>query len=505
MMAEAHRRNHMTLNELIKGIVNVSLDMTIEVRKLVMDSRIIQTGDLFIALPGLNVDGREFIDSAIEHGASAVLWECEQGVVPIPIAWRQSSSGTRIPVIAVENLTHQVGVLADRYYHHPSKSMFVVGITGTNGKTSCSQFIAEAINPATPCAMMGTMGWGFPGELNASTHTTPDAIHCHQWLDELLQQGAKSVAMEVSSHALDQGRVTGVAFDCAVFTNLSHDHLDYHRDMESYAAAKQKLFLLPDTKHYVINIDDEFGTSLAQQLHGASCLRYGIKSEADITATDISLTQAGLKFRLHTPVGEGIVQSSVYGKFNVYNLLATAGVLLSMGYDINQIVQRLSALSGVAGRLQAITAPQQPVFIVDYAHTPDALENALCAIKDHFDGRIWCVMGCGGDRDKHKRPKMAAIAEAMAQHVVLTNDNPRSESPMAIINDMLAGMHQPEKVKIELDREAAIVYASQHASSGDVIVVAGKGHETYQQIGDRKLPFSDKAIIDRLLSEAAHD
>lgn len=507
MMAAARSSNHMTLKELLKGILDVMLDRTIEVSCLVLDSRNVQSGDLFLAIPGISVDGRDFIESAIEHGAAAVLWECEQGTVPIPIAWRQSPAGTRVPVIAVEDLTHKVGVLADRYYHHPSKSMYVVGITGTNGKTSCSQFIAQAIDTDSHCAVMGTMGWGFLGELHDTTHTTPDAVRCHQWLDDLVQQGAKTVAMEVSSHALDQGRVTGVAFDCAVFTNLSHDHLDYHGDMVNYGNAKQKLFLSVDTKHHVINIDDAFGLRLAEQLPaGTRCIRYAIDNPAaaEISATNIIQTEQGLKFTLHIASDSADVQSQVYGKFNIYNLLATAGVMLSLGYTLKQIVTRLALISGIAGRLQVLRAARQPVFVIDYAHTPDALENVLLAIKAHFAGELWCVLGCGGDRDSQKRPKMAAIAETHANHVVITNDNPRSESPLAIVQDMLAGTRHPDRAKVELDREAAIMFAYQHAVAGDVILVAGKGHENYQLIGDKKLPFSDQAVIERILNEAQH-
>ena len=506
MMADAYSSNDMSLAALLKGILDLPKDMMIEVARLTLDSRHVQSGDLFLATPGINVDGRDYIDSAISQGACAVLWECEQGSVPIPIAWRQSPSGTTVPVIAVEDLTHKVGVLADRFYHQPSKSMFVVGITGTNGKTSSSQFIAQAIDTDSHCAVMGTMGWGFLGELNETTHTTPDAVRCHQWLDTLLQQGAKTVAMEVSSHALDQGRVNGVAFDCAVFTNLSHEHLDYHGDMVNYAKAKQRLFLFPDTRHHVINVDDEFGLRLAENLPaGTSCVRYGIDNlaAADISATNIVQTEQGLQFQLQTASAVAEVQSQVYGKFNIYNLLATAGVMLSMGYDLKQIVKRLALIHGVAGRLQVIRAGNQPVFVIDYAHTPDALENVLLAIKAHFHGRLWCVMGCGGDRDKQKRSKMAAIAEANAEQVVLTNDNPRSESPQAIVQDMQAGMRYPDKAMVELDREAAIVFAYQHAAPTDVILVAGKGHENYQLIGDKKLPFSDQAVIERILKKEA--
>lgn len=506
MMAAMQQNNSITLQALLDGIVDVALDAIIEVKRLVLDSRQIQAGDVFIALPGRTVDGRQFIDKAIEQGACAVLWECEQGTVPIPIAWRQQGT-RRVPVIAIEDLTHKVGVFADRYYQGPSKSLRVVGITGTNGKTSCSQFIAQAIDPVSHCAVIGTTGWGFLNKLNTSTHTTPDAIRCHQWLADLKHSGAQAVAMEVSSHALDQGRVVGVHFDVAVFTNLTHDHLDYHGDMENYGRAKQKLFLLDMTAHHVINVDDPFGRQLAEQSPpGKACIRYGLNPDikTDVTAQHIIQTELGMKFELVTPVGRGQVQSRIYGRFNIYNLLATAGVMLALGYKLEDIINRLTIIQSVAGRLQVITAAALPVFVIDYAHTPDALENVLLAIKSHFHGRIWCVMGCGGDRDKQKRPKMAAIAEQHAYKVVMTNDNPRSEAPEAIVQDMLAGMSDANKAVVEFDREAAIRYAATHATQGDIVLIAGKGHEDYQIIGERKLPFSDKAVVDKFIAGVQH-
>ncbi len=507
MMAAMQQNNSITLQALLKGIVDLAQDLAIEVKRLVIDSRQVQPGDLFIALPGRTVDGRQFIDKALEKGACAVLWECEHGTVPIPIAWRQQGAQTRVPVIAIEDLTHKVGVLADRYYHAPSKSLHVIGITGTNGKTSCSQFIAQAIDPYSHCAVIGTLGWGFPNKLHTSTHTTPDALRCHQWLQELQQEGAQSVAMEVSSHALDQGRVVGVHFDVAVFTNLTHDHLDYHGDMETYGQAKRKLFLLDETAHHVINVDDEFGVQLAEQApFGKTCIRYGLKAdrELDVTAEKILQTELGMQFDLVTPIGNGRIQTRIYGKFNIYNLLATAGVMLALGYKLEQIIDRMATIQAVAGRLQVITARKLPVFVIDYAHTPDALENVLLAIKHHFRGHIWCVLGCGGDRDKQKRPKMAAIAEQHAYRVVITNDNPRSESPLAIVQDMLAGMRDASKAVIELDREAAIIHAARHAAVDDIVLIAGKGHEDYQIIADRKLPFSDKAVVDKVIAEVNH-
>ncbi len=508
MMSSPDKRDFISLNTLLDGIVALTQEFHIQINRLVMDSRIVQAGDLFIALPGLTSDGRDYIDDAIERGARAILWQCEQGAVPIPVSWRPSSSGNRVPVIAIEDLTNKVGVLADRFYHSPSKSLYAIGITGTNGKTSCSHFIAQAVEPYSHCGVIGTMGWGFTHALQASTHTTPDAITCHYWLRNMLDAGAKSVAMEVSSHALDQGRVAGIHFDCAVFTNLSHDHLDYHGDMESYGNAKRKLFQLDSIQHLVINVDDPFGQELASQNSAnKNLLRYGLDryNSPDISATDIEADESGTRFTLLTRDSRSEVHTHIYGLFNVYNLLATAGVMLSMDMSLEQIVHRLSSLDGIEGRLEVIGETGKPVFVIDYAHTPDALEQAIEAIQQHFKGNIWCVVGCGGDRDRQKRPAMGAIAERYADRVVITSDNPRTESPQVIADNMLAGMEKPDSAVVELDRKLAIQYAFENANDTDVILVAGKGHEDYQIIGNQKYPFSDKAIIKTLLQEGSDE
>lgn len=501
MMASTNSSDFMSLDSLLDGFVSLTADLDITIHRLVMDSRAVQSGDLFIALPGLQVDGRQFIHDAIERGAVAVVWQCDTGTVPIPVSWRPSSSGKKVPVIAIEDLTNKVGVLADRFYHHPSQSMFMVGITGTNGKTSCSHFIAQAIEPYAHCGIVGTLGWGFIDHLLESTHTTPDAVRCHQWLRELAGRGAKATAMEVSSHALDQGRVVGVKFDCAVFTNLTHDHLDYHGDMKSYAAAKRKLFSLKEVRHLIVNTDDTLGKSLAAEHAGRKILRYGldVENRPDIFATEVSADESGMTFRLCVGEQQAVVHTEIYGLFNVYNLLATAGVMQAMNLSFEQIVERLGTITGIKGRLEIVRVANQPAVIIDYAHTPDALEHALIAVRDHFNTDIWCVVGCGGDRDKQKRPRMAEVAERYARKVVITSDNPRTESPLAIAKDMLQGMQQPESAAVELDRRRAIEYAFEGAQSGGVVLVAGKGHEDYQIIGNEKRPFSDRAVVSSLL------
>lgn len=507
MMAAKHSTPGMRLSDLLQGLIDIGAGLDLIIRGLKLDSRQIMPGDLFIAIPGLTVDGRKFVEQAIRQGASAVLWECDSESVPIPVSWRTSVTGDPLPLIAVDNLTHKVGVIADRYYQAPSKSLFTVGITGTNGKTSCSQFLAQALSNEKRCAVMGTMGWGFLDQLQTSTHTTPDAITCHQQLDSLRQQHAWAVAMEVSSHALDQGRVNGVHFDCAVFTNLTHDHLDYHGDMQNYADAKGKLFQWPDVKSHVINNDDAYGRVLIRNLPpDVKLLSYGIdvsNGKPDLYAESITYHATGISMQLQTPFGSAQLEVQLFGQFNVYNILACLGVLLSSGMNLSTALEKLAKLVPVTGRMQVIRQPRAPLVIVDYAHTPDALQQVLAAIREHHFGELWCVFGCGGDRDRAKRPLMGGIAETYSEHVVLTSDNPRNESAQAIIDEIQSGMRNSMHVTVEADRRRAIEYALIHAHSNDVVLVAGKGHETYQQIGSEKFPFSDQSVIEQILAGAS--
>lgn len=504
MMAALNKIPGMQLQALLHGFVEVGRDFECLIQRLVLDSRQVQVADLFIAVPGHSVDGRQFIDDAVTQGASAVLWQAENGVVPIPINWRTSPGGGEVPVIAVENLNDKVGEIADRFYHEPSKNMLVVGITGTNGKTSCSQFIAQALGPKMACGVIGTMGWGFINNLHNSAHTTPDAITCHKWLADMQQAGATAVAMEVSSHALDQGRVNGVHFDCAVFTNLSHEHLDYHGDMQTYGAVKAKLFELADIRDCIINQDDECGRELIANLADRKKVTsYGMIREygmPDIFADEVHMHQKGISATIHTKYGKAHLESELYGKFNIYNLLATLAVLFKAGLDFKSAMQRLDRIRSVLGRMQVIRNRQHPVVIIDYAHTPDALEQVLLAVKEHQFGKIWCVFGCGGDRDKSKRLLMGAIAEQGANQVVLTNDNPRHESEETIIEAIRSGMQVPEAAIVELDRKQAIQYALATAGVDDVVIIAGKGHENYQLVGNQKLAFSDFDVVHAIVS-----
>lgn len=504
MMTAPNKMSGMLLSELLHGLVEFVARQDFTIQRLMLDSRHVSPGDLFIAIPGNTVDGRNYIDEAIARGATAVVWQSEVGSEPIPINWRTSASGEPLPVIAISNLIHKVGVLADRFYAAPSKSLYTIGITGTNGKTSTSQFIAQALSDIKRCGVMGTMGWGYLHQLQASTHTTPDAITCHQQLSVLRDSGARAVAMEVSSHALDQGRVAGVHFDCAVFTNLTHDHLDYHGDMQAYADAKVRLFHWSDIKCHVINQDDAFGRTLIEQ-HSSEIklFRYGLnkfQGMPDLYADAIRYHNSGMSMQLHTPFGSDELNVGLFGEFNIYNLLATTGVLLDAGLSLEQILDRLQRVQPIDGRMQVIHAEGMPVAIIDYAHTPDALQQILISTRQHCLGELWLVFGCGGDRDRAKRPVMGAIAESFSDHVILTNDNPRHEEPQKIIDDIRAGLRQASDAVIEMDRTHAIRHALAYATEKDVVVIAGKGHETYQQVGDARLPFSDLNVVNAFFS-----
>jgi len=482
------------LRELLDGIARVPGVANREVRGLQTDSRRVQPGDLFLAVPGMVMDGRDYIGDAVASGAAAIVYETGDGF---------ALRATPVPVFGVSGLRNQIGVIAERFYGSPSRRLVVIGVTGTNGKTTCTQLLAQALDQAPRrCAVIGTLGYGFPGALNASMHTTPDAMTVQRLLADFAEQGAVQVAMEVSSHALEQGRVNGVAFGVAVFTNLTRDHLDYHGDMQAYGKAKAGLFAAEGLKYAVINHDDPFGRSLLADLSPQiRTLSYGIEG-GDVRAREVRLLPDGLWLRIATPEGETELRSPLIGRFNAYNLLAVLATLLALGVNLGEAATRLSRAHAPAGRVERFGGARGlPLVVVDYAHTPDALEKILLALREHARGKLWCVFGCGGDRDRGKRPVMGEIAERLADAVVLTDDNPRHESGDAIIADILGGMNASPKVIRE--RKAAIAEAIRHAGEGDIVLIAGKGHEDYQQVGDTRLPYSDRDAVRELLGEAA--
>ena len=480
-MIAAAERQQQTAAGILAALARQGAQLT----QLSADSRTVTLGCGFAAYPGEAGDGRDYLAQAIAAGAAAVLWEQRD------FAWPQQWAA--LPNVPVADLKNCVGEIAAVVYGKPSEKLWMIGVTGTNGKTSCAHWLAQSLSGAgRRSAVLGTLGNGFPAALTPSPNTTPDAIVLQQALAGYLAQGAQVAVMEVSSHGLAQGRVNGVRFDVAVLTNLTRDHLDYHGDMASYAAAKATLFQWPGLRYAVLNLDDEFGRALADQLHGSSveAVGYGMSS-GRVRGSRLKFSASGLYMRIESDWGSAQLAAPLLGGFNAYNLLATLATLLVSGVPLCVAVQQLAAIKPVAGRMQALGGAGKPVVVVDYAHTPDALEKTLEALRQvaqERGGLLWCVFGCGGDRDPGKRPQMGAVAQ-IADHILVTSDNPRSEEPAHIIAQVVAGIDK-EYQAVE-DRATAILLAVKNAGKQDVILLAGKGHEPYQEIKGKKIPFSD--------------
>lgn len=499
------------LSALLAGYAVVNEADDREIHGLSMDSRNVQAGDLFLACAGQQArHGREFIADAVQAGAVAVAYALDS-VIDNEGAIAVSDGPVKVPMFGIAQLGQQAGAIAERFYNYPSQDLFVVGITGTNGKTSCSQFIAQALNEDTPAGVIGTLGNGVYGRLQETNHTTPDAISLHGFLAEMRATGVTSVAMEVSSHGLEQGRVNGVVFDAAVFTNLSRDHLDYHGDMIAYGRAKQRLFTMPGLHYAIINADDSFGRELLQSLSsGVQAIGYTLGDVEDggynqiVRGTLLSQGRDGLTLHVVSPWGETCFTTRLLGRFNASNLLAVLATLVISGIPFDAAIQKLGRLQPVPGRMECYGGRHgKPLVVVDYAHTPDALSQVLQSLREHCQNALWVVFGCGGNRDRGKRPLMGEIAQRHADHVVLTDDNPRYENADEIIADILAGLRSPQSIHVERDRAQAIAWAVAHATQHDVVLIAGKGHESYQLIGDTKLTFSDSLQVRNLLKEAA--
>ena len=470
----------------LRQLIDGPATPAVEIAGLAEDSRRIQPGEAFIATRGAAFDGHDYAAEAVGRGAACVLAER-----PLP------SLG--VPVVEVENLRARRGALAARFYGAPSRELTCVGITGTNGKTTIAHQIACLAHAVDlDAAYMGTIGWGRPSRLARSRLTTESVILTHKRLACLRQRGCSWVALEVSSHALAQGRADAVAFDYAVFSNLTRDHLDYHADFGAYGAAKRRLFEFPSLRLAVINSDDEFGRELARSLAEVDVLTYG-EGDADISWEGVEHHADGLRARLCTPWGSASVSAPVCGDFGLANLAAAIGVLAAAGEPLETVCEVASTLPAVPGRMEFFRVAGRPTVVVDYAHTPDALAKALTAARNHAERGLRCVVGCGGDRDDGKRPLMGRIAAALADQVWLTSDNPRSEDPVAIMRDMATGVEDPSLVTLEADRGAAIAQAIAAADAGDLVIVAGKGHEDYQEIDGRRHPFSDREAVRQAL------
>ncbi len=500
----AHR-----LSALLAGFTDVAPACERLIYGLSLDSRTTRAGDLFLACHGTQTDGHHHIEQALKAGATAVACESSPGQAHPDMQTDCNGRKNRAPMISIEHLSQRVGVIAERFHDYPCQSLNIIGITGTNGKTSVSHILAQALSednkPA--CGVIGTLGYGPYGQLQAARNTTPDALSLHTLLAQFRTTQTRHVVMEVSSHGLVQGRANGVSFDTAVFTNLTRDHLDYHASMEEYGQAKRRLFFMPGLRHAVINTDDAYGRDLISSLPDhIKTLHYGLSAAAagGVRGSQLKLSPGGLHMKVHTPAGEGILHSPLLGRFNASNLLAALSVLLLQGKSLRHALDRLETVQPIPGRMERFGGGcQQPLVVVDYAHTPDALAQALQTLREHTppSGKLWCIFGAGGDRDRGKRPLMGQAAEAHANFIVLTDDNPRHEDPVSIIAGILGGMTNPDAVYIHRGRAEAIEFVLRHTLPADTVLIAGKGHEDYQQIGDEKLPLSDREQVQRVLSE----
>lgn len=491
MISRNSQANFTVCTQIIEDLGGFLFEYDLEI-----DSRKVNSNSIFCAYPGSANDGRNYIESAIANGAKAILYE--------------PGTNLQIPIknIEVKNLIYYVGLLAAYKYDNPSKKFHTIGVTGTNGKTSVTHWLNQMYtNLGSKTAIIGTTGAGVYPDIIDYASTTPDPITLQKLLASFVDQKIAVLAMEVSSHSLHQGRVNGTSFKTAIFTNLSQDHLDYHKTMESYYLAKRDLFYWQDLEHAIINVDDEYGQRLVNELRvdiaknksPLKILTYGIDN-GDLRAHDLSITLSGMSFKLRHKNEEYTVHVKVIGRFNVYNILAVVSCLISNGHKLSAIIPLLNELTPVCGRMDAIIQNNCPLVVVDYAHTPDALLNTLNTLRDvEHSGQLYCVFGCGGNRDTAKRPLMGDIATKIADFTYITSDNPRNEEPEEIIRQIVAGVSNTNYEGI-VDRKEAIIKAISNAKPHDIILIAGKGHETYQDIKGEKYHFSDFEIAREALT-----
>ena len=492
-MPAEHMTTAPTLADLLQGYTDAP---EIPVHGIASDSRLLQRGFLFLAVQGMSSHGLDYIEQAKHAGVSAIAWDSSSGVGP---------GDTGIPTIAVDDLASKLGEIANRFYGRPSEHLSVTGVTGTNGKTTVAWMIAQAREIlGEHCAYLGTLGHGVNSVEGALGMTTPAAIELHGYLADFVTAGAESAAIEVSSHALAQGRVDGVHFDAALFTNLTRDHLDYHADMHDYFESKAQLFLECDPQDCIVNIDTEYGSELAARC-GEDIVTVSTDPErvADgrpyVFVRSALATEQGSDITFDSSWGTGQFALPLPGDFNVANAVLVLALLLKKGVSLHAACDVMSQLSAPPGRMQRV-AMDGPAAFVDYAHTPDALKVALQALRAHCQGKLWCVFGCGGDRDKGKRPQMGEVAERLSDRVVVTTDNPRSEDSQLIIDDILTGLLRADQATVIEDRAAAIAWAVEQAGDDDVLLIAGKGHEDYQESNGKRIAFSDYAVAQKALA-----
>ncbi len=485
-----------TLAELLQGYVEAP---ALPVTGIASDSRRLAPGFVFFACPGASGHGLDYLAEAKAAGISAVVYDASTAAAPQDIG---------LPVIAVEQLSSKLGEIAHRYYARPSEALRVIGVTGTNGKTTVAWLIAQCAGLlGERCGYLGTLGYGIDDIRASQGMTTPPAVELHGRLAEFVEQGAGFAAIEVSSHALSQGRVDGVRFEAALFTNLTRDHLDYHRDMRDYFETKARLFLESRTRNRIINLDSEFGMQLAARC-GLEAIT--VSTNFDRVANgrpyvfvrSVVANKHGSSVAFVSSWGDGRFTLPLVGDFNVANAAMVLALMLQQGVPLHAACAVLAEVQAPPGRMQRV-AGDGPAVLVDFAHTPNALEAALHALRAHCRGKVWCVFGCGGDRDAGKRPLMARAAERLADRVVISNDNPRSEEPQRIIAGIVAGLRRPAAATVIEDRGAAIAWTIEQAADADCVLIAGKGHEDYQQLGLERRPFSDYAFAQATLAARA--
>ncbi len=505
----------MPLDFLLEGFINDELIdkcKNIKINGLVRDNRKVRKGNLFIAHQGFNTHGLLYAEDAVAKGAAVVLWD---GGIDEGDETRRdqilANISKQVLCLHCDGLKQKVGQIASRFYEQPSLSLDMIGVTGTDGKTSIAHFLAQCLDAYdVHCGVLGTLGNGFINDLHPTGLTTVDAIQIQKTLAEIHQAGARHAVMEVSSHGLDQGRVSGVAFTTAIFSNLASDHMDYHKTIDNYVQAKRKLFYTPGLKAAVINLDDAFGRELAKECRQHVCVwGYSMQKDAKSLApfadylvhtTRIEAYETGFKLGVQTPKGAGNFEIPVLGRFNVSNVLAVLATLLVTQSNFDDAVKSLRNIHPVDGRVELIAAENKPVVVVDYAHTEQGLAAVCSSVREHFSGQMWCLFGCGGNRDRSKRPLMAKVAEKYADKIIVTTDNPRHEDPQKIIDEIMAGFVNTENVEPVISRREAIEIAIHNAQPGDVVLIAGKGHETSQIVGDVQIAFDDRRVAGEVLA-----
>jgi UDP-N-acetylmuramoyl-L-alanyl-D-glutamate--2,6-diaminopimelate ligase len=498
----AGQHHGVPLGRLLTGFAEAGSAAGLPVTGLSLDSRKMRQGDLFCAIAGHQGHGLQYLGDVLARGPCAILYDPQGGGRELA----RGCSGTQS--IAVESLHHKVGFIADRFFSNPSEGLNVIAVTGTNGKTSCSHFLANALGGGGHAAVIGTLGWGRPGELQPCAQTTPDAIEIHAMLARLKQDGMTSVALEASSHGLVQGRLNGVRARSALYTNITRDHLDYHGTLDAYVEAKLALLDFPELRSVAFNADDARACLVADRAReGIELIAFSRAGTAHpdvptVCAGRVEQAPEGLRMEIRYAGSVAEVHAPVFGDYNAENLLGALAVLLGMGYGLSESAERLAMVRPVPGRMEHVRSADGVTAIVDYAHTPDALDRVLQTLRGHCGQTLWVVFGCGGERDRGKRPLMGRVAERWADRVVVTDDNPRHEDGDAIVADILSGC-QTDTVVVERDRRQAVEWVIDQAEPGDVVVVAGKGHERFQDLGSVTIPFDDRQVVREALQARA--